>query len=50
MFATGYSFCVALFTLTSVAWADSITAISSSNGVAYSSSVVGSGMRSRKVL
>jgi hypothetical protein len=31
--ATGNSFAVALFTLTSVAWAESTTATSSSNGV-----------------
>src|SRR5690606_13433905 len=44
--ATGNSRRVALFTPTSVAWADRITPISSSNGVAYSSSVVGFGLSS----
>ncbi|MNN14092.1 hypothetical protein D3C81_1271450 [compost metagenome] len=44
--ATGYSLAVALFTPTSVAWAERITAISSSNGEAYSSSVVGFGSSS----
>jgi hypothetical protein len=43
VFATGYSLRVALLTDTSVACADSNTAISNSNGVLYSSSVVGCG-------
>ena len=41
---------VALLTLMSVACAERMTAISNSNGLAYSSSVVGAGMRSRSVL
>src|SRR5690554_5877474 len=44
--ATGYRRRVALLTPTSVACADSRTAISSSNGVEYSSSVVGFGLSS----
>jgi hypothetical protein len=48
VFATGYSLRVALLTPTSVACADSSTAISSSNGVVYSSSVTGFGLAARK--
>ncbi|MOA19318.1 hypothetical protein D3C78_1396900 [compost metagenome] len=44
--ATGNSLAVALFTPTSVAWAERITATSSSKVLAYSSSVVGSGLSS----
>ncbi|MNV46038.1 hypothetical protein D3C71_1378530 [compost metagenome] len=47
--ATGNSLRVALFTPTSVAWADSSTAASSSNGVVYSSSVLGMGLAAFKV-
>jgi hypothetical protein len=50
VFATGYSLRVALLTPTSVDCADSSTAISSSKGVLYSSSVVGCGLASRKRL
>ena len=49
VFATGNSLRIALLTDTSVACADSSTAISSSNGVVYSSSVVGCGFRLRSV-
>ncbi|MBF8269896.1 MAG: hypothetical protein HW386_1605 [Gammaproteobacteria bacterium] len=41
--ATGYNLANALLTLTSVAWADRITATSNSNGVVYVNSVVGFG-------
>jgi hypothetical protein len=44
VFATGNSLRVALFTPTSVAWADSSTAASSSNTLVYSSSVLGCGL------
>ncbi len=44
VFATLYNFCVALFTLTSVAWAERITATSNSKADAYCSSVVGAGL------
>ena len=47
--ATGNSLRVALFTPTSVAWADSSTAASNSNTVVYSSSVLGSGLAARRV-
>src|SRR5690606_30843268 len=50
VFATGKSFAVALFTPTSVACAERMTATSSSKGVEYSSSVVGSGLASRRRL
>src|SRR5690606_35708706 len=46
--ATGNRRRVALLTPTSVAWADSATATSNSNGVLYSSSVVGRGLSSRR--
>src|SRR5690625_279300 len=46
--ATGNSLRVALLTPTSVACADRVTATSSWNGVAYSSSVVGLGLNSRR--
>src|SRR5699024_6191847 len=46
--ATGNSLRVALFTPTSVAWADRITAIKSSNVELYSSSVVGDGLAAAK--
>ena len=46
--ATGYSLRVALLTPTSVDCADSSTAISSSNGVVYSSSVTGLGLAARR--
>ncbi len=42
--ATGNSLRVALFTPTSVAWADNSTAASSSKTVVYSSSVLGWGL------
>jgi hypothetical protein len=45
--ATGKSLRVTAFTLLSVACADRITATSSSNGVEYSSSVVGFGLAAR---
>ena len=47
--ATGNSLRVALFTPTSVAWADSSTAASNSNTVVYSNSVLGSGLAAFKV-
>src|SRR5579883_198574 len=46
--ATGNNLAVALFTPASVACAERITDTSNSNGVRYSSSVVGSGSSSRK--
>ena len=46
--APGKSFAGARFTPTSVAWAESITAISNSKGVPKSSSVVGSGLAARR--
>ncbi len=46
--ATGNRRRVALLTPTSVACADRVTATSSSNGVLYSSSVVGLGLSSRR--
>ena len=42
--ATGNNLRVALFTPTSVAWADSKTAASSSNTLVYSNSVLGMGL------
>src|SRR3569833_3934243 len=48
--ATGNSLRVARFTPLSVACADSTTATSSSNGVLYSSSVVGWGLAARRRL
>ncbi len=47
--ATGNSLRVALFTPTSVAWAESSTADSSSNTLVYSSSVWGEGLAALSV-
>ncbi|MOA33531.1 hypothetical protein D3C78_1548310 [compost metagenome] len=47
--ATGNSRRVALLTPTSVAWADSSTAVSSSNTLVYSSSVLGRGLAALRV-
>ncbi|EWS63415.1 hypothetical protein Y695_03351 [Hydrogenophaga sp. T4] len=49
MLATGNSLRVALFTPTSVAWAESSTAASSSNTLVYSSSVTGCGLAAWRV-
>ncbi len=46
--ATGKSFAVALFTPLSVAWAESTTATSSSNGVRWASSDCGCGLAARR--
>jgi hypothetical protein len=47
--ATRNRLCVALLTLTSVAWADSSTAVSSSNTLLYLSSVCGCGLAAARV-